>query len=291
VEATLRVRPGRRGAAATIEVRAGRARGLDASTLREAPSDDAESILLPWGPVRGRDYRWDGNRFARAAETPNPDYRDPAAAPASASSGSSGAAAAPAAPAAPAMEDLLEAFRQQRGIHGRSRPTFRAEANVAAGAEPETLHVYGRDLVVVGPGFRSGTGWFHFEIPARDARDVLDVRTAEVTGDAREEILMRVRQTLGDVRREVLLVFQFTPAGFPCLLQRELVREQGANRIENELVAGGGRIELRPGAARGWDAATYRYPDTPGSDGVEPPLLPWRDRAVTLRYAGGRLVR
>lgn len=322
VECRLLVRPGRRGAAATIEVRAGRARGLDSSTLREAPASDAEPILLPWGPFRARVYRWDGSVFARIEESPNPDYVDPTAARETAAretgahetgaresatretraresaareTGARESAARESAARETAtvagIDALLAAFREQRGIHARSRPTFRILANVAASAEPETIHVYGRDLVVVGPAFRNGTGWFHFEIPAREPDDVIEVRTAEVTGDARQEILMRVRQRLGAVTREVLLVFQFTPAGFPCLLQRELVRAEGESRIENEIVAGEGRLEIRPGAARGWGAESYRYPDTAGADGVEPPLLPWRDAAITLRYSGGRLTQ
>ena len=286
----MRVQRGRRGQAPTIETRVGTARGLDASTLQESPPADAESILLPWGPARARRFRWDGNTFARVEETPNPDYVDPATQAAQARPATA-AATTVTAPAAPGMDELLAAFRRERGIGARSRPTFTAQANLAGAAEPEQLEVYGRDLVVVGPTFRNGTGWFHFELPARAPGDVLDVRTAEVTGDARHEVLVRVRQNLGAVTREVLLVFQFTPMGFPTLLQRELVRSEGANRIANDFVAGNGRIEFRPGTAQGWSAETYRYPDTTGSDGVEPPLLPWRDRAVTYRFAGGRLVR
>jgi hypothetical protein len=288
VETTVRVTPGRRGQLPTIEARVGTARGLDASTLAEMPATDAEPILLPWGAVRARRYRWDGHAFARIEETPNPDYVDPAAqAAASASSGTTASVETP--PPPPAMDDLLAAFRRERGI-GSARPTFRAQANVAASAEPEQVVVYGRDLVVVGPAFRSGTGWFHFEIPAHDAADVLDVRTADVTSDARHEVLVRVRQAIGAVRREVLLVFQFTPTGFPCLLQREVAREEARNRIENEIATAGGRLEIRPGTARGWSQATWPYSDAPAGDGVELPLLPWRDSPVVFRYQSGRLV-
>lgn len=286
VESAVRVRAGRRGQPATIEVRTGRAQGLDASTLAEAPATDAEPILLPWGPVVSREYRWDGSRFARGLERPNPRYVDPATARAASAPAAS---AEPATPPPPGVGDLLAAFRRERGVRS-ARPSFSARANVAADAQPEEVVVYGRDLVVVGPGFRGGTGWFHFEIPARAPGDVLDVRTAEVTGDAREEILVRVRQVIGDVTREVLLVFQFTPVGFPAILQREVAREQAGHRVENEVRAGGGSLEIRPGTARGWDASSWPWGDEAGSDGIAPPLLPWRDRAVAYRFAGGRLV-
>ena len=87
---------------------------------------------------------------------------------------------------------------------------------------PEEVAVYGRDLAVVGPGFRGGTGWFSFELPAADPSDVLDVRGVDVTGDARSEVLVRVRQSLGDVQREVLLVFELRGDVFPLLLAREV---------------------------------------------------------------------
>lgn len=290
VEASVRVAPGRRGQPPTIEVRVGRAQGLDARSLVEAPASDAEPILVPWGPVLQRSYRWDGRSFARTDERPNPRYVDPAtAAASSAASASASTATAATAPPPPGVEDLLSAFRRERRIPDRQRATFRARADVAGTAVEEEVVVYGRDLVVVGPAFRGGTGWFHFEIPARAAADVLDVRTAEVTGDARHEVLVRVGQTIGEIRREVLLVYQFTPVGFPVLLQREVARAQGAQRIENDVRAGDGALEIRPGVARGWDASTWQFADGPSADGIVPPLLPWRDAAVRYRYAAGRL--
>jgi hypothetical protein len=69
-----------------------------------------------------------------------------------------------------------------------------------------------------------------------------------------------------------------------------VAREQAGNRIENEVVTTGGRLEIRPGTARGWSATSWPFADGHGEDGVEPPLLPWRDRAVRFRHDRGRLV-
>jgi hypothetical protein len=145
--------------------------------------------------------------------------------------------------------------------------------------------------VIFGPGVRDGTGWFHYEIPVRDAGDVLEVRTAEVTGDRREEILLRIRRSVGDVRREVLLVYQMTTSGFTAILQREVAREQGGNRIDNEVRVGRGQLEIRPGTARGWSVDNWPWSDVASSDGIEPLLLPWRDGPVRYRFVAGRLVR
>ncbi len=284
VEAGVNVRTERRATVPTIEVRTGRAEGLDARTFEPIPASDAESILVPWGRVLARAYRWDGNSFAQSDERSNPRYVEAASAAPPAST------SAPSEPPPPGIEDLLTAFRRERGIADRTRPTFRIRANVSGGDEPEELVVYGRDLVVVGTAFRGGTGWFHFELPARSVDDVLDVRTAEITGDARHEILVRIGQTLGDVRREVLLAYQFTPVGFPALLQREVTRVQGERRIENEVRIERGSLQVHPGRARGWEASNWPFAEGPSSDGVAPLLLPWRDAPAIYRFSGGRLV-
>jgi hypothetical protein len=291
IEARVRIARAARGQPPTIENEIGGAHGVDAGGWDEAPASDAEPILLPWGPTRARRYRWDGREFARIAEIPNPAYVDPEAAPARRDPERVSSTGATAAPAAPRPDDVLAAFRRERQIAAGTRPTFQLRANVAEGIEPEDIVVYGRDLVVAGPGFRGGTQFLHLELPARDASDVLDVRTAELTGDAREEILVRVRQVLGEVRREVLIVYELTPRAPSVILQREVARQHNGNRIENEVRAGGGQLEIRPGTARGWSASNWPWSDAPSGDGVEPLLLPWRDAAVRYRYAGGRLVR
>lgn len=286
VDATVRVERGRRGQAATIITATGAAHGLDATTLRESPPTDVEGILLPWGPVAERRFRWDGHAFARLSERPSPHYVDPSAASASTTTTTTPTTAAP---TAPTLDQLLVAFRREAGIADRTRPTFDRTGNVVGTAAAERVVVYGRELVVIGPEFRDGTGWFRFQVPC-EAADLVDVTLADLTGEGRAELIFRIRQTLGDVHREVLLVHMFTPTAFPAILTREVAREQGGNRIENQVVTTGGRLEIRPGTARGWSASTWPYSDAPSTDGVDLPLLPWRDSAVRLRFSAGRLV-
>lgn len=288
VTSTLRVARGRRGAPPTITIRAGAAQGLDAATLREAPPSDVEAMLLPWGPVLERSYRWDGRAFARVGERPNPRYVDPETV--TPPRTTTPVAATPTAPTPPTLDAVIAGFRQERGLAANARPSRDLTANVVGTAAPERVLLFGADLVIVGAEFRNGTGWFHYALPAASAADVLDVRLADVTGDARAEILVRIRQTIGDVRREVLLVHQLTVTGFPVILQRELAREQGTNRVENEIRTEGGRLEIGIGTARGYSATAWPFAAGPSSDGVETVLLPWRDRGVTYRFAGGRLV-
>lgn len=281
VEAEVRVRPAR-DAAPTLEVRPGRAQGLDGSSYQETPASDAEPMLLPWGPVAERTYRWNGRSFERIGERPNPRYRPPA------ESAPAPRAAAPqeVPPRAPSEDELLDAFRAERRIPSSARPRVRLRANLVGGPETETLVLHGRQLVVVGPGVQQGNSWMFYEVPAASDADVVSVEAADVTQDGRAEVLVRVRQTFGDVQREVLLVHQLTEAGFPRLLQVEVARSQGDQNIRNEVRAVGGRLEIQPGRATGWTEETYRFARDP-SDDVGALLLPWRDgpRRYVLRDA------
>jgi hypothetical protein len=285
VEAEVRVRRAR-GAAPTLEVRPGRAQGLDASTYRESPASDAEPMLLPWGPVAERTYRWSGRAFDRIGERPNPRYRPPA----------EPVAASPARPAepaptpqAPSEDELLAAFQRQRGIPAGARPRTRLRANLVGAPAPETLAVFGRQLVAFGPDIRQGTSWLFYEVPAATDADVISVEAADVTQDGRAEVLVRIRQTFGDVSREVLLVHQLTDAAFPRLLQVEVARQQGAQSIRNDVRTAGGQLEIQPGRAVGWTEETYRF-SRDANDDVAPLLLPWRDRPQRYGLRGAQLV-
>ncbi len=293
VESAVRVERGRRGQAATLTVRAGESHGLDAANLREAAPTDVEPMLLPWGPALERSYRWDGHAFARVGERPNPRYVDPAVAAQAAAAQRTQTQAQARAPAAvvPSLDAVIAEFRRQRGLPATVRPSRDVSANVAGTAAPERIVLFGLDLIVVGTEFRNGTGWFQYQLPAATPADIVDLGAADVTGDGRSEIIVRIRQMISGIRRDVLVVHQFTPTGFPVLLQREILREQGASRIENEIRTEGGRLEIAPGTARGWDQASWPYAPTtaPGPDGIEPLLLPWTGQTVRYRFASGRL--
>jgi hypothetical protein len=283
IEAELAVRPDR--PAARIEVRAGRAEGLDAQTFREAPASGIEPILLPWGPVASRVYRYDGTRLAVVDERPNtraarPREREPVA----------NGEPEPVRETGPSVRDLVAAFRREAGIGANARPSFHARANVAESDTPEEIYVFDRAFVVVGSSFRGGRAWFQFEIPAASAADIASVRTADLTGDGRDEVLFRIRRHVGEVEREILLVHQFTPSAFRRLLAVEVARREGGNAIENELRIANRTLEIGPGRARAWNQGNYPYADGTG-DGVDTLLLPWRDRAVRYRYRDGALAR
>ncbi|MEZ4335911.1 MAG: hypothetical protein R3B82_04725, partial [Sandaracinaceae bacterium] len=287
IDASVRILRGRGRQPPEIEVTAGRAQGLDATSWREAPADDAQPILLPWGPIRSRSFRWNGRSFAQTGERPNPTYREPAPEPPPQQQTTR---VEPVAPAAPSTEALLAAFRRERGIARGARPRYRFETNLVGDRAPETALVYGRQLVAVGPGIQNGTSWLFYEVPAPSDDDLVNVQAVDVTGDGRAELLFTVRQRFGEVSREVLVVHQLTERGFPRLLQVEVARTSGTASVRNEVRTRGGRLEIAPGRAREWSAEHWPFSRDP-NDSAEPLLRPWTDRAVRYRFAGGRLTR
>lgn len=293
VEAELSVSRARRGPP-TIEVSAGRAQGLDASTLEESPAADVESILLPWGTVLARTYRWDGSTFARVSERANPRPAPPPASTSADRNGREASVPVETSAAEPSLDEVIAAARRERGVPASVRPRFDIRADVAEDRRPERILVLGSALLVVGPGFREGRGYLFYELPASGDDGVAAVRADDITGDGKAEILVKVRQQLGEVQRTVLLVHQLTSSGFPRILAVEVGRQQDRNRIENAIrIVGSGRsrgLEIDPGRAQGWAASSWPFADGT-NDGVEPLLLPWRDRTVRYRFAGGRLVR
>ena len=276
VESRVHVRGGTRSAP-TIEVSVGEASGLTPSNFRERPSTDAHPILLPWGPTLAQSYRWDGRRFAVIDERPNPNpYTPPSERPATMEREPQVERESP----PPSSADLLAAVRRERRIPRGVRERFAVEANLAGDRRAERLVVLGKAVVVVGPGFRNGRGYFYYEIQVADADDIVSVETADLNGDGRREILVRAKQGLDDITRELLMVHRFTRDGsFPRVYTAEVARTQGDNRIENEVRTRGGRLEIRPGRARGWSADNWPWSDAGGGEGIDPLLLPWTDRA------------
>lgn len=288
-----------RGRPLEIVISIARSSGVDAASWRESASRDSEPILLPWGEVRERRYRLTGGRFARSSETPNPQARSATAGTPASDAGAR--RAAPEAPAPPGTAALIAAFRREAGIDAREAPRFRREGNVAGDRQNEEVLVLGRNLVVVGPGFRGGTGWLQVGLPVVDPADVLDLRLVDLTGDGRAEMVLRLRRTTRygsssesvEVSRELLYVQQIRGDASARLLAVEIARTQGTSSIRHDVrfsrEGAASRIEINARPATGWTRETWRFTEDP-SGGIEPLLLPWETRAIVYRWDGTRIV-
>jgi hypothetical protein len=250
-------------------------------------------LLLPWGEVESRSYRWDGSRFAVVEEVPS----------------KSAGRAAPQRGAAddrprdvpepvvhrkpPGADELVAEFRRARGIESGRAPRFVQHANVAEDARIESLMLFGKDLLVIGKGYRGGTGYFFYGLPVHDASDVLRMFTGDVTGDGRRELFVRVRERIADVQREILLGYTFTDTGVSEVVNIEVRRAQGTASVGNvvALVPSSGHYALRieAGKPQGWSAANYPF-TAESLDAHAPLLLPWAERVKLYRFDGQRLV-
>jgi hypothetical protein len=296
IEANVTVAAGR---PPQITVRAGAVHGVSAEDYVQTSAPDVVAIPVPWGAWLERVYAWDGQHFTLRKERANPAATTTAAGgetPAAPTTGASGATRV-----VPNLEasqprvteaELLQAYRTARAIPAQQTGRFAQHANVAADTRPEALTVFGRDLVVVGEGFRSGRDFFFFTLPARQDSDVLQLFSGDVTGDGRADVLARIRQQIGSVTREIIYVYGFTAESILPLLAVEVRRVEGSHSITNSvaLVSAGTHMALRvqPGVARGWSASDYPFA-ADSHDGVAPLLLPWMDKTTDYKYDGKQL--
>lgn len=272
-----------------VEVKVGRAQGLDERTYNEARATDAEPILLPWGELEARSYAFDGTRFAVVDEKRRKPSSS-AAAPAAASAVPS-ATQAVVEPAVGEAE-VLAAFKAQRKLPASAQPSHTLRANLLGGAKKERIDVFESSLVVSGPEVGDGRGYFAYGVPVSDARELLELRAVDVTGDGLDELLVRTRQTLSGadgVTRELLLVLRAENGRLARLLLAEIARrKQGEGAIENRVRTAAGTLVIEPGTAKGWSAASYPF-SSDAVAGATPLLLPWRDRAVSYTLRGATL--
>lgn len=293
IENRLDVLAARRGKAPVLRLSLLRDEGLSPDNFREATARDAEPILLPWGPIKARRYQWSGQAFAQVGEEANPAYAPPEpnrvqARPAGSPTPEQDTGAAPSTAA------LIDGFKNAAGLSRGQRPDQQLSGDVAGSAAKETVVRFGANVAVMGPEFRSGTGWFHTRLPVAGDGDVGRMQLADVTGDGRRELLVPITQHFGQVDRDVLLVYQFQGETASRLFAVEVARRQGRAHVTSRYaVSGQGRsvkLVITAGSAQGFSKVNWPF-DMNAPDGVEPLLLPWEARERLYVYRNGALVR
>ena len=305
--------PGRRRIAnavrvspAGIEVSVEPAQGWDASTFREASAagSNDEAILLPWGTVRSRSFKIEKGRFAKTGEVAQ-------AGSAAAAGAGSGTGTATATATGGSSRDLptpgvgkssdlghqvMDAYYKDQSIAPGTKPRFDIEVHVDGDGRPERVALVGRDIVVLGPGFKGGTGYARMSLTQfSDDKDVSELTARDVTGDGAAELVVRgvrhVTTPAGDrVDVQALFIYQVKSGAIARVFSVETGREQSGKRVQGlvQFVPSksgkGFDVDVRPGVARGWSEKTYPWPqDKPGGS-IEPLLLPWGGIS-SLRYA------
>ncbi|MBI2894366.1 MAG: hypothetical protein HYY06_12505 [Deltaproteobacteria bacterium] len=262
--------------------------GFDERTYAEVPAADAQPILLPWGTVALRRFRFDGQRFVVSRE----ERQEPRRLAAHASAPRSSPALPADAVTSSSRIDPYETFLAEHGLSG-ARARFELEGDVAEDRRPERVVAVDRYIVVTGPGFAGGSRYFFHELPVVSSADVLALTLEDATGDGKSELVLRTRQIGQDATREVWAVLAFANGRLERLFAQEVARTGlPGQRIECSvrLIARGRgprEIEVRTGRVTGWDATTWRFAAEPSPP--EPIPLPWagpRSRRYRLGDAG-----
>jgi plasmid stability protein len=292
-----RVTNAARISAKEIEVSVEPAVGWDASSFHEALADGAEPLLLPWGTVRSRTYKLEGGRFAKASEIAQAG----AAAPAKAT-GEAAPSARQEPPTPPVQKGsnlgrrVLEAYLKDAGIPAGTKPRFDLAVNVDGDAKPERVALFGKDIVVLGPAFKDGTGYARLSLTQfADERDVAELTVRDLDGNGGAEILVRgtrhARSPAGEVVDiDGLFVYQVKGGNIGRVFAIETGREMNKKRVQGLVQfvpAKGGKgfdVDVRPGMAKGWTKETYPWPQEKPGGAIEPLLLPWGG-VSNLRYS------
>jgi hypothetical protein len=296
-----------------IEVATEPATNWDASTFNETVASDdrlegrecpraictgtVEPILLPWGNVKSRTFRFEKGTFAKASEVPQ------------AGTASAGAASK-SEPAQPLPRDVptppvskgsdlgkqvLEAYLRDANVAPGTKPRFDLEVHVDGDGRPERVLLVGRDVVVLGPGFKGGTGYARLSLTQfADEKDVTELTARDVTGDGAADIVVRgVRHVATPNGEKVdvdgLFVYQVKGGAIARIFAVETGREAGGKRVQGLVQfvpSKSGKsfdVDVRPGVAKGWTEKTYPWPEDKPGGSIEPLLLPW-GKVKSLRY-------
>jgi hypothetical protein len=281
------------GPRTAIKITPGAARGFTAATYREPTESGYDPVILPWGTVASQLYKLSGGAFAKASEE-----RQAAAAPVTASAPEPSQPRAPSPPSASElMEKVYDLYKKDRGVSGR--PRFDLAADVTGDGQNERVLLHDRDVVVFGKGFKGGTGYSFLSLQQfASPSDVTELTARDINADGKAEIIVKgvlhANGPGGDkVDREVMIVLSVVNESLRRVFAAETARSMGRKRVSGAVRFSGGAIELAPGSAVEWTAATYPFTqDTGPVGGLEPLLLPWGGaQAVRYRWSNGGFSR
>jgi hypothetical protein len=165
-------------------------------------------------------------------------------------------------------QSLDEGFLAEHNLRGKS-PSFDILADVAGDAMKERIQVWGSLLTVCGPGYRGGKDYFYRDLGG----PVVRLEARALTGRGKDDLTLVRRVEDSGVKRDWFEVLSFLRTDDPArTFGQEIAVVQGGQRVENEVHAVAGRIDVSILPAKGWDASSYRVPLAAD---VAPILLPW----------------
>ncbi len=294
-----------------IEVQTEPAQGFDVNTFKEPLASDTNDLLLPWGAVKSRTFKFDGQRFTKASEVAQaPTLTKPTGdGPAN---GGQTTAQLPRDVPTPAVrtgsdvgKEMLAQYRKDQGVAESVRPKADLEVHVDGDARPERVLLIGRDIIVFGPGFRGGTQYARITLTQfTDEADIVEMRARDLTGDGGADLVVRgarhMQASNGDkVDVDAMFVYEVRKEALTRVFAIETGRSMGEKRVQALVQfipnrsGKGFDVDVRPGVAHGWTAKTFPWQqEQPGQSPVEPLILPWGGITnVKYTYDGTQYVR
>lgn len=273
-----------------IEVSTEPAKEWDSTTFRDATDADG-ALLLPWGPVKSRTYKFDGSRFSPSSEvTQKP-------------TGQTTTVAVKPADLAPPRDlptpevkkntdlsqQVFEQYKKDRSVPETLKPKADLQVQLDGDAKPERAVLIGKDIVVFGPGFAGGTRYAFLSLSQfADANDIQELTARDLTGNGRANLVVRGSAYVqpsapaggAPAKIDLLLVYQVNDGSISRVFGTETARQLGDKRVQALVQfipsrAGKGfDIDASPGIAKGWTKETYPWSQESGGAN-EPLLLPW----------------
>lgn len=168
-------------------------------------------------------------------------------------------------------QGLQESIVKAKGLP--PSPAREAYGNVSGDSMVERVAVWGGNLVILGPHFRSGKEFYFADLGVGDASQVERLELVDFDADGRDEVVLQKKVGGSDKYRRVLTVLKVGRDDQPFLaFAHEVGIKTPDGEITNKVKISKAGIDISQGESDGFDPATFAEVQ-PGDMGAT--LLPW----------------
>jgi len=168
-------------------------------------------------------------------------------------------------------QGLEESIIRAKGLP--PAPAREQYGNVSGDGMIERVAVWGGNLVIIGPHFRSGKEYYFADLGVDSASQVDRLELVDFDGDGHDEIVIQKKVGSSDKYREVLTVLKVGRDDQPFLaFAHEIGIKTSDGEITNKVKLSPAGIEISQGDAEGFDPGTFSEVQ-PGDMGAT--ILPW----------------
>lgn len=168
-----------------------------------------------------------------------------------------------------------------------ANPSREAYGNVSGDSMVERVAVWGGNLVIIGPHFRSGKEYYFADLGVSDASMVDRLELIDFDGDGHDEVVVQKKVGSTDKYREVLTVIKVGKDDSPFLaFAHEVGIKTADGEVMNKVKLSKSGIEISQGESEGFDPGTFSEVQ-PGDMGAT--ILPWESvGSHTFAWKGKR---